>query len=69
MLRYESYGTSYVIELDIGKVTDLELIEPEIPLFNWHISPCWPRSWIFFLDNLTDPSGDSNMWFEHAKNK
>ena len=38
MRRYGSYGTSYVIELDIGKVADLELIEPKIPLLNWHIS-------------------------------
>ena len=37
MCRYGSYGTSYVAELDIGKVADLELIEPKISLFNWHI--------------------------------
>jgi len=57
MHRYGSYGTSYATELDIGKVIDLELIEPKIPLFDWHISPCWPRSWIFSFDNFTNPMG------------
>ena len=66
---YESYGSAYVTEFYERKVTYLELIEPKIPLLNWHISPCWPLSWIFPLNNFTNPGGDSNKWFEHVTKK